>query len=259
MVARTAQTVPEATGPDVVEYDSGMNARRPRGKLVAVTLLLACVALAVLTFLLLGGDTPTARQEPSRSGAPAAAAPTTAPAPSTPAATEQAPLTSAPEGVTWELFQGIALPVSATDGPTRVDGPVHAGFSRTPTGALLASAQISYRQIATPGTAWRRVVEEQIVPGPGRTAFLNLAAGVSNDGPPAAGYAQIVGFRFITYTPDLAVVSLASRGKSGRTQVGTETLRWRDGDWKLELPASGLQQPQVVQGLAGYVPWQGVS
>ena len=39
------------------------------------------------------------------------------------------------DGTTFVTVAG-----EAGDGPTRVDGPVHAGFSRTPTGALLAAA-----------------------------------------------------------------------------------------------------------------------
>lgn len=229
--------------------------KRSRAVIAAAALaVLLCVSL----FALLSRD--------GTSNSPSAVPPSTPPSADSSdgsdgtSAAVARPLTAAPDGVTWELFQRVALPVSAADGPARVDGPVHAGFTRTPTGALLADAQISYRTLVDPDVAdLRRVAREQLVDGPGKTAYLNLLGQLRQNDPPAGGYAQIIGFRYITFTPDLAVISLATRGASGRTQVGTDTLRWVDGDWKLELPASGLQQPQVVPDTAGYVPWSGVS
>ena len=235
-----------------VEYDNGMsNDKPPRRLLIAIVVLAVLLGVAVLVLVLRPG-TPTGHPAPPV-GLPAAL-----PAPTPPR--DQRVLTAAPAGVSWELFQGVALPVSATDGPTRIHGAVHAGFSHTATGALLADAQINIRRIATPEVAGlRQVAQEQLVAGPGKTAYLNLIASLKDNTPPPGGYTQYVGFRYIAYSPELAVVSLATRGRSGRIQVGTDTLRWTGGDWKLELPASGLQQPQVVPDTTGYVPWHGVT
>ena len=226
--------------------------RRLRVALVALAVLLGGAAL--LPLVIDGDEDGQVPLSPAASAPPAPGAP--APAPSE----VPVPLTAASSEVTWELFQGVALPTSRTDGPTRVDGPVHAGFTQTPTGALVAAAQIAGRSIIEPSlTGLRQIGRAQLVPGPGQTAYLNLVDGFKDNQAPAAGYAQYVGFRYITYTPDLAVISLATRGSTGRVQVGTNSVRWLEGDWKLELPPSGLQQPQVVQDLAGYVPWSGVS
>ena len=241
----------------VVEYDSGMsNDKHPRRLMTAIVVLAVLLGATVLVLVLRPGTTTGHPAPPvGLPAAPPAAAP---PAP-TPRRDQQV-LTAAPAGVSWELFQGVALPVSATDGPTRVHGAVHAGFSHTATGALLADAQINIRRIATPEVAGlRQVAQEQLVDGPGKTAYLNLIASLKDNTPPAGGYTQYVGFRYIAYSPELAVVSLATRGRSGRIQVGTDTLRWTGRDWKLELPASGLQQPQVVPDTPGYVPWHGVT
>lgn len=249
VLTRTARTAPG------LEYDSGMtDTKRSRGLLAAVVVLALLLGISLLTVLMGRGDDSSPAAPPAVPAAPAPGASTTSPAVVPP------PLTAAPAGVTWELFQGVALPTSRADGPTRIDGPVHAGFSRTPTGALLADVQISYRSLVDPDVdRLRRVAQAQLVEGPGKVAFLNLLGQLTGNAPPASGYAQVVGFRYITYTPDLAVISLATRGDSGRIQVGTDTMRWVDGDWRSELPPSGLQQPQVVQDLTGYVPWSGVS
>ncbi len=240
-----------------MEYDIDMpNDKRPRRLIAAVAVLAVLLGAAVLILVLRPGA-PASRPTP-QVGLPAAPAPAV-PTATTPTAKQQV-LTTAPTGVTWELFQGVALPVSATDGPNRIRGAVHAGFSHTPTGALLADAQIGVRSLATPEIpGLREVAQEQLVDGPGKTAYLNLVASLKDNTPPPGGYTQYVGFRYITYNPELAVVSLATRGRSGRIQVGTDTLRWTGTDWKLDLPPNGLQQPQVVPDIAGYVPWQGVT
>ena len=229
--------------------------KRSRGLVAAAAVLALLMGLSLVALLLHRNGDGSGQAAPAET--PATSSPTAAsstPPPILP------PLTAVPTGVTWELFQGVALPVSRTDGPTAVTGTVHAGFSRTPTGALLAAAQIAARSIADPSLpGLREIGQRQLVPGPGQTAYLNLVNSFKDNDAPAAGYAQYAGFRYVTYSPDVAVVSLATRGKTGRLQVGTDTLRWVDGDWKLELPASGLQQPQVVQDLAGYAPWAGVS
>lgn len=229
--------------------------KRSRGLVAAAAVLALLMGLSLVALLLHRNGDGSGQAAPAET--PAASSPTAAsstPPPILP------PLTAVPTGVTWELFQGVALPVSRTDGPTAVTGTVHAGFSRTPTGALLAAAQIAARSIADPSLpGLREIGQRQLVPGPGQTAYLNLVNSFKDNDAPAAGYAQYAGFRYVTYSPDVAVVSLATRGKTGRLQVGTDTLRWVDSDWKLELPASALQQPQVVQDLAGYVPWAGVS
>jgi hypothetical protein len=251
-----SQAVPPraAASPAALESDDAMtDTKRSHTTIAAVVGLALLLCVSLLALLSRGGE----------EGDPAAASPVAAPSTAGASVPREVPepLTVAPQGVAWELFQGVALPLSHTDGPTRVDGPVHAGFSRTPAGALLADAQISYRSLVDPDVAkLRRVAEAQLADGPGKTAYLNLIGQLDgrND-PPAGGYAQVVAFRFISYTADLAVISLATRDKGGRIQVTTDTLRWLDGDWKLDLPASGLQQPQVVQDIAGYVPWAGVS
>jgi hypothetical protein len=237
--------------------------RPGRGRLrVGGAVVAVAGAVALTGWLLAQPDPATPAAEPP---APAAASPAAGNGEPAPAATVAATVldaavpTTAPADVTWELFRGVALPTSPTHGPTRIDGPVHSGFARTPTGALLADAQVNMRRFITPGRGWREVTMSQLLPGAGRDAYVNLRSQVSDDEIPVEGLSQYVGYRFITYTPDLAVISLATRGSSGVIQVGTDTLRWVDGDWRLEVPPSGLQQPQVVQSLAAYVSWSGVS
>ncbi|WP_147431831.1 hypothetical protein [Motilibacter peucedani] len=161
--------------------------------------------------------------------------------------------------MTWSLFQGVALPSSATDGPSRINGPVYAGYSRTPTGALLSASNLVFRYLITPGEGWRQVVEQQVLAGAGRDRFVQLRAKATADDP-SGTFGQIAGFQFVTYSPDLAVVELVSRFSNGTMHVSTNTVRWVDGDWRLELQPDGSTTPNVqpVASLSGFIPWGGV-
>lgn len=179
--------------------------------------------------------------------------------------TQTAVPTSAPSDVLWSLFDGVALPSSATAGPTRTDGAVHAGYAHTPEGALIADVQIAVRYLATPGSGWRDILAQQIVPGPGVEAYTKArtAAGLGNaNHVGTAGVGQVVGFRFVTYTPSVAVIQIVVRFPStGQYQVATNTVDWLDGDWKLQLlpDGSSASTQQAVNSLAGFTPWSGVS
>lgn len=237
-------------------------APRPGRRWRAVVATSAAAALAVVVAVVLLRPTSVPPVSPQVGASPAATPAIGGPTAGTPGSEAAAGqvLTGPPAGVAWELFQGVALPTSPTDGPLQADGPVHSGFTRTPTGALLAAAQIGVRRVVTPDLAGlQAVAEQQLVDGPGQNAFLNLLAGLRDNTAPAGGYAQYAGFQLVAFTPDLAVVSLATRSRRGVLQAETDTLRWTGGDWKLELPPSGLPQPQVLSSLAGYVPWSGLS
>lgn len=203
---------------------------------------------------------PPVTPRPATATTPSAMAPTE-PAVSTPTTVP----TSAPSGISWSLFDGVALPSSATAGPTRTDGAVHAGYAHTPEGALIADVQIAVRYLATAGSGWRGILAQQIVPGPGVEAYTKArtAAGLGNvDHVDTAGVGQVVGFRFVTYTPSVAVIQIVVRFPStGQYQVATNTVDWLDGDWKLQLlpDGSSASTQQTVSSLAGFTPWSGVS
>lgn len=230
----------------------------PTGLLIGL-LIAACVAAAGGFVLLRPGDPLTPR---SSGPVPASTPPASASTPSSSGAagpsdpSDTAALTSPPRGVTWKKFRGLALPSSANAGPLVIDGPVLRNYEQNPAGALIAATQISARYLITPGGRWRQVLQEQVMPGPGRDAFERLRAQLTDEAP-ASGFAQFAGFRFVTYTPDLAVISLANRAASGATTVTNTTVHWLQGDWKVEIPASGLAQPQAVTDLSGYIPWSG--
>ncbi|TQS45367.1 hypothetical protein FL583_09800 [Cryptosporangium phraense] len=164
--------------------------------------------------------------------------------------------TAAPSGVTWEVVHGDDVPTSKTDGPAHVDAQqVASGYSRTPTGALIATAQIGTRAgwVDQPEAA-KKTVQTQMIPGEDRDLFLgNLRTHTRRLD--VRKRAQIAGFRFVSYSPGQAVIELAYRSISAdvASYMGlTLTVRWVAGDWRLVAPPGGswntLRQLNVDPG-----------
>ncbi|MFF5893942.1 hypothetical protein ACFY72_35010 [Streptomyces globisporus] len=172
-------------------------------------------------------------------------------------ASEDLPRT-APD-TSWELTRTVALPVSETAGPARVDGDVARCYAQSPTGALIAAAQISARYVVAED--WQSVVKKQTY-GAGQQPLLEQRTAYEATAEPVAPVpgelGQVAGYQFVTYTPELAVLQLVNRfGDSGVMQATTITLRWHEGDWQMELPSAAPPQ-KTVDDLTGYVPWGGV-
>jgi hypothetical protein len=169
--------------------------------------------------------------------------------------------TTAPEDVTWQVWHAVALPYSASAGPSRVDGQVASGFAHTPRGALMAMVQASCRTTAATDPGWRDVIVTMDAPGPGRDARIAVRSKIIFTAEPAPGsFTQIAGFQFISYTPADAVIQLVSKNPDQSLGVVTDRVTWRDGDWKLVLASAGgdATSKQSVASLNGFVPWGAV-
>lgn len=224
-----------------------------RASLLLAGLFLGLVVLAGLVVALFGGGHNTQQSPATVSPRPSVIAPPDA-------QLDQTVPTSPPSDVRWELYQREALPYSATAGPRTVDGAVARGYAHTPTGALIAAVHIGARKLLSPGDSWRQVVDQQVVAGPGRDRFIQLRSTVTTDGTPDPRLGQLAGFRFVTYTPDIAVIQLATKFTNGHMQVTTGTVQWSDGDWKAVLQPDSSESPtvQAVPDLTGLVAWSGV-
>ncbi|GAB2938583.1 hypothetical protein ACFMQL_16215 [Nonomuraea fastidiosa] len=178
--------------------------------------------------------------------------------PATPGTASQELPAQPPADVTWTVFHGVAEPVSREHGPHREEADVHRCYAHTPTGALIAAWQIATRFVLADD--WRGVVESQVLPGPGRDAYVAQRRQVRT-GLDTGGKGQLAAYAIASYTPEVATVQLVSRfAATGRLQVSTVTVVWSDGDWRLRLQPDGSVSPsvQAVTSLAGFVPWSGV-
>ena len=164
-----------------------------------------------------------------------------------------------PQGVTWQLYQTVALPYSKKAGPMAVDGGVARCYAHDPLGALLAASQITVRYLIAPD--WRQVTELQVMAGKGRSTYVAERAKVTNAGGDQPGsYNQFAGFKFVTYRSGVAVIDFVGRSNNGALQMTTATVDWSAGDWKLQLQPDGGDSPQAVpvSSLVGFATWSGV-
>lgn len=198
--------------------------------------------------VLTGGGPTTAVLGPSnRTGA---AVPTTVP-------------TTAPAGVTWSIYQTVALPSLPGAGPSKINGATATGYAHTPLGALLAVANEGFRYQLAPDTEYKQAAAAMLSPGAGKDAWLRVRADHPYGAGGAAGIdqlSQIAGFQFVSYTPSDAVIQIVNRNPNSTLQVGADHVMWVDGDWKFVPAPDGGQAAnlQQVDSLAGFVAWRGV-
>ncbi|MFE9328265.1 hypothetical protein ACIHDR_46015 [Nocardia sp. NPDC052278] len=174
-------------------------------------------------------------------------------------------LTAAPAGLReqggWQRIHGAVVPISSSDGPTRIQDGVPGGYARTPQGAALAASMSVYQVGARPGD--RAVLRARMVLTSADQASFDdmIAKGkLPRQQPEVVTRALIAhdAFRIDTYADDLAIVRLAVRGTTTATERSWVTVTvpmvWYDDDWRLR--GSGGQLPtEVVHDLGGWTQW----
>lgn len=246
-------------GPELSEAEEDRSPFRRAGWVAAGGFLAFVAAGAAAVVATSGGGHP-----PSSTHVVAPSAPSTAVAsalPSTagchPTDTSQQ-IPQSPPAATWTVFKTIAVPTSPVAGPMVFNGQMASCFAHTPAGALIATWQIYVRSVFA--DQWRQVTEAQIMPGPGRDAFIANRSMFTGDTSDPGAYGQVAGFTFAAYSPTTAVVQLITRFSDGSMQVGTATVVWSSGDWRLQLQPDGAAAASVqpVESLEGFIAWGGV-
>lgn len=164
--------------------------------------------------------------------------------------------TAAPEDIDWRTLDVMRVPVSASAGPTRIQGALWWCFARTPVGAVLA-AHIIPAQMS--GPHWQTVTRQQVVPGEGRDMF-EFKNSILRGPSPRPGQSSDVsysGFSVTSYTRGSASVELLLKTGQGFATT-TVDLRWSDGDWKvLPYRDGSLYSPlELAQGAGGHLLWR---
>ncbi|MET7299621.1 hypothetical protein [Embleya sp. NPDC005575] len=237
---------------------------------IASALVILFVVLSAVYLAVAGGDGKSRAAPPTTS--PNVAPVTLAPIPDSVSVDANAcPVTQVadvtrptqpPRDVAWQSFRTVLVPASSTAGPLVTQGDVARCYQQTPTGALLATAQITIRYAFAEN--WRRVVAEQVVPGPNADAYSlprieqELTRGAPR--PPEPGsLSQIAGFKFVAFSFQSASLEIARRTPAGNLQAFVHTVVWTNGDWKLELQPDGADAPigRNLISLEGFIPWGG--
>ncbi|MBF6253913.1 hypothetical protein IU414_18330 [Nocardia farcinica] len=163
-------------------------------------------------------------------------------------------LTAAPQGVSWQRVEGVPLPFSASDGPSRIDGAVAAGYSHTPQGAAIAALQISMRILYSPDYA--RILDAQAAISDGDRQQILTARSTQPRLDPVAVQASTVqpaGFKIGAYTGDAATVYYAYPRPSGSYRIARQAVVWRDGDWRYSSDLIAPALPETAD-LTGFTP-----
>jgi hypothetical protein len=156
--------------------------------------------------------------------------------------------------VSWRVFAGISLPISATAGPSYLSDTRATGFAHTADGAAIAAAQLLVRTFPFAGSnTFKPTIAEQVT-GIGAAAFARLtqqtyqqaaaAAGIRKGAPIRSTDGWVAGYRLDRHknptgpTASVDVLVAAAGEGSGFTTYRVD-LTWQDGDWRLVAPAWG--------------------
>lgn len=229
--------------------------------------------LFVLVLLLCGGylilrdrspETGTARpvQPPTMGSQQATAAPADPVDPADPVEPVETQIPTEAPDTTWILLGSVALPTVSGVGPAVIDGMVASGYQHSPTGALLAVANASYRLPLSGDEDWEAVTDAVVAPGAAGDAWRDLRGGITTGPTNLTGdYSQITGFQFLSYADSEAVIQLVTVDNNGTLQMAAYRVRWVEEDWKFVPADSGklTVNSQILSSLNGFVVWKGVS
>ncbi|MEU6602919.1 hypothetical protein [Streptomyces flaveolus] len=239
--------------------DSGDGAPffRSRGRILAAGFLAATLVISVIS-LVTGGDEGETRAVPAASRGPLSqslAKGTDRPEGCRTDDTARGLPKAAPADVKWRTVGGTRVPTSASAGPTRSTGPVRWCFAHTPMGAVMA-AHIIPAQMTGPD--WRSVIDEQVVAGFGRNLFVSQRSSLADTSLKTRQSGRYMGFAVEDYDKDSAKVNVLIKSPQGSFITTTVSVRWSNGDWKVEPGNDGGLHSTVtaVGGPDGFVQWE---
>lgn len=170
---------------------------------------------------------------------------------------------SSPAGVQIQQTTAVPMLVSTTDGPTKVDGNVLTGYSRSPQGAALAGWNW-YAASYGPGPVAKDAYEKLTV----RTDELDALNATEQWDKPASSAASSlpapVAFRIVSCTDDFASVEYAvevpvdDNGQRRTTPVYT-VLRagmfYTDDSWKARLDSRSVSGNTEITDISSFTRW----
>ena len=244
----------------MTEPDTTTSPFARRGFIAAAVVVALVVAAAVVLVFTGGTDSTPA---PQAGGPTTTTAPTTSPAADTAGCNQpegsQVPPVAAPVN-DWELVGKLIAPTDPDGaGPGRISAEgLRSCFAHDPTGALFAA--VNWLGTTTAPQLVGPAAESLTAPGPGRDVILAALANSPEDviGASPGGF-QVTGFSYLTYTGDVAMISMAiALVGNGQASVPV-TLQWSGEDWLMQIPADGNFGTgiQELPTLTGYVPWSG--
>ena len=154
--------------------------------------------------------------------------------------------------LSWSMVGGQPVPGSTTHGPAHTADGLAAGFSHDELGAALAAINISYRLTNDVGPVVYESTARQQCYGDINTLITQIRASPTSN---SASSSTELYYKVISGDPtgDLVLVSIAAKTPQSAVAGGygsfQRTLRWADGDWRLQVPVAPAQ---IVADVSSY-------
>lgn len=170
------------------------------------------------------------------------------------AAPAAGPAASTAPPISWSTVGDQPVPASPVAGPRHTEGGLAKGFSHDTLGAALAAVNISVRLASEVGPQVYEATAREQCFGDVDTEVQQIRNSFSTV-PAGAVKPSEIWYRVTSGDPtsDLVLMSIAAKTPqsvaSGGYAALDMTMRWVDGDWKLQVPSP---RPSIVSSLSGY-------
>lgn len=227
---RAASCSPRANCETILHTSSRRIPQQRRGLprlTVAAIALLAVLTLVVGAYII-------GRNGPSVLGPPAVGEPATEP-------------------LSWAMVDEFPVPSSPLHGPRQTEDGLASGFSQDELGAVIAAINIMGRLSSSDPRVYETTARRQCVGD--AEATIALIRGSFSTSPTGAATPTEIFYMMIpggvsTSTADIMIAARTPQANAYEAYVAVSvSLRWIDGDWKVQLPQT---PPRIVSSVAGY-------
>lgn len=165
---------------------------------------------------------------------------------------EAAPGAGAGADITWATVGPWPVPRSATAGPAQVTGGMGTGYAHTELGAAMAAFNIIQQMSSDAGPAtYTATIREQTYGDPDTMLDLIAQSPLGGSAPPSAFFYKIA-YGDPTGNDPVLVYTVEQSPQSqslGGYFAAFRTMRWVNGDWRMQVPVTASQVITDVSGL----------
>lgn len=160
---------------------------------------------------------------------------------------------SAP-AISWSIVGDEPVPSSPLHGPRNTEGGLAKGFTHDTLGAALAAVNIGTRLASEVGPQVYEPTVRQQCFGNVDSEIEQIRDSVSTTPAGADKYSE-VWYRVASGDPtsDLVLISIAAKTPQSTTDGGFTaldvTMRWANGDWKMQVPTA---RASIIPSVSGY-------
>lgn len=168
-------------------------------------------------------------------------------------AVSSGPSASTSPAISWSIVGDEPVPASPVAGPRNSAGGLAKGFTHDTLGAALAAVNIGTRLASEAGPQVYEATAREQCFGDVDSEIEQIRDSVSTDPPAAAKYSE-VWYKVASGDPagDLVLMSIAVKTPQSTAGGGfaalDATMRWVDGDWKMQVPTARASITPTVQG-----------